>query len=90
MRVLRLETSTKTYTLLGFFQKKDMELILKMALWNFNRNLVIIEKIKNYKNPNMVDLSKCPFWVRIYDLLISQRTKTVAVCIANTIGEYMK
>ena len=52
--------------------------------------LVLVEKMKKDENPDMVNLSKCPFWVRIYDLPISRITKAMAECIANTMGKYME
>lgn len=51
-----------------FFQKKNMKMVLKMFQSNFDKNLVVINKMDKEAKPTMAVLNKYHFWIKIYDL----------------------
>ncbi|KAL2899848.1 hypothetical protein RDABS01_024930 [Bienertia sinuspersici] len=76
--------------IIQFFHWKDKEKVLNGRPWTFDQNLLILQDFDSSVQPSTVQLNKCPFWVRIYNLPFDCRTIDHAKAVASKIGEVVE
>ncbi|KAK6126675.1 hypothetical protein DH2020_039583 [Rehmannia glutinosa] len=83
------EIETNLFSFL-FNQRRDMEKILSMELWHFDKNLLVLKKLEHGVQPSAMKFETTPFRVRIYDLPRIGREPNVIRSIGNKVGEVVE
>ncbi|KAL0453460.1 UNVERIFIED_CONTAM: hypothetical protein Slati_1324100 [Sesamum latifolium] len=74
--------------LLRFNHVIDRNWALKRCPWSFDKNVLILNGLKEDENPLYVDLSRCYFYVQIHDLPLSRMNRGLATFIGNRLGVF--
>ncbi|KAK4431062.1 hypothetical protein Salat_0868200 [Sesamum alatum] len=64
--------------IIKFNHPVDMKKALDGGPWNFDKSLVILDRIAEHEKPATIDLSWCKFTVYVHNLQHAQRTKSMA------------
>nr|XP_023870303.1 uncharacterized protein LOC111982915 [Quercus suber] len=73
------------------FQKKDdMERVLLLSPWSFDKYLLILHKMVRSEAVKDIKFNKAPFWIQIHGLPIMCKTKEVGMSIGATLGKVEK
>ncbi|XP_023904239.1 uncharacterized protein LOC112015993 [Quercus suber] len=72
--------------LFTFDDKSEMEKILTIELWSFNKHLVVLQRYDRETNLTDMEFNKVTFWVQVHDIPIRFRNKRVAARICSSIG----
>lgn len=72
-----------------FRSKRDMERVLDMEPWHFNKHVLALKSIKEDIQPSMMAFNYVPFWIRVYDLPLMGRNEKTLKMIAGRIGEFI-
>lgn len=67
--------------------KRDMDRVLGMAPWQFNKHILVLKKISEEVQPSMMKFDSTPFWIRLYDVPLRGRNKQVIHQIGSRFGE---
>ncbi|KAH6760569.1 hypothetical protein C2S51_017518 [Perilla frutescens var. frutescens] len=73
-----------------FKNKKDMEKVIMMEPWTFNKHILVLKKASVDIQPSRMVLNSVPFWVRIYDLPLAGRNPGMVQQIGNRIGKFVE
>lgn len=76
--------------LFQFFHWKDREKVLNGRPWCFEQRLLILQEIDVDAQPSSLALKSSPFWIRLYNLPFSCRSKEKVATIARGIGEILE
>ncbi|PWA93951.1 hypothetical protein CTI12_AA065710 [Artemisia annua] len=68
----------------------DLKRVLEDGPWSFERNLVVLKSIDNDEQPSELEMTKVPFWVRLFNVPVSRRDKPYVGSIAAKLGEVME
>lgn len=73
-----------------FQTKDDMEKVLLLSLWSFDKYLFILHKMVRGEAVKDIKFDKTPFWIQIHGLPTMCQTKEVRMSINATLGEVEK
>ena len=73
-----------------FATAKDKAKVMAGRPWTFDNHLVLLEEIDGSVQPSEISLTRCPFWLRLYNLPMDSRGETVVRAIGGGIGEVME
>lgn len=73
-----------------FNAKRDMERVLAMEPWHFNKHVLMLNAVTAAIQPSLIPFSKAPFWIRLYDVPIIGREKDVLQKIGTRFGEVIE
>ncbi|KAK4426691.1 hypothetical protein Salat_1437800 [Sesamum alatum] len=65
----------------------DKNRVLEGCPWTFDKNILVLNEVKDDEHPQGVDLSWCPFCIHVHDLLIRKMTQDIATYIGNIMGD---
>lgn len=68
-----------------FSTKRDADTIRRSGPWNFDRNLIILDRISGEEQPSDLDMFRVSFWVWVYDLPLKLRSEAMARKIGSII-----
>lgn len=54
---------------------RDKEKVMHGRTWTFDKNLVMLQEINDSTQPSNIQLNRCPFWARLYNLPMGCRTE---------------
>ncbi|KAI5424796.1 hypothetical protein KIW84_030835 [Lathyrus oleraceus] len=69
-------------------QKRDLESVIQNGPWNFDRNLLVLDRVSGEEQPSGVDMHFGTFCIRVYDLSLMLRSKTMAKKIGDIMGSF--
>ena len=70
-----------------FNDEIDMDRVLMLSPWTFDKYLVALHKLETDEQVKTVNFNKASFWVQIHNLPPRRMTKDVGVSIGRTLGE---
>nr|XP_023917062.1 uncharacterized protein LOC112028599 [Quercus suber] len=73
-----------------FQTKEDMEKVLLLSRWSFDKYLLILHKLVRGEVVKEIKFNRSSFWVQIHGLPIMCQTKEVGMSIGATLGEVEK
>ncbi|KAK7849188.1 hypothetical protein CFP56_003381 [Quercus suber] len=73
-----------------FQTKDDMDRVLFLCPWSFDKYLLILHKLKYGEAVKDVKFDRTPFWVQVHGLPTMCQTKAVGMSIGATLGEVEK
>ncbi|KAK7840314.1 hypothetical protein CFP56_016832 [Quercus suber] len=73
-----------------FQTKDDMDRVLFLCSWSFDKYLLILHKLKYGEAVKDVKFNRTPFWVQVHGLPTMCQTKAVGMSIGATLGEVEK
>ncbi|KAK6133954.1 hypothetical protein DH2020_032303 [Rehmannia glutinosa] len=73
-----------------FNHHKDIDRILSMEPWHFDKHLLMLQRIEGNIQPSAVSFDSTPFWVRLYDLPLAARNEATYRAIGNRIGKFIE
>nr|KYP74048.1 hypothetical protein KK1_006715 [Cajanus cajan] len=75
--------------LFQFYHTLDIQRILKLGPWSFNRYLLILGIIKDGDIPSQIPLFKVPFWIQIDNVSMGFYSQIVGQNLGNHIDEFL-
>ena len=73
-----------------FQTKDDMDKVLFLSPWSFDKYLLIFHKLVRGEVVKDIKFDRTPFWVKIHGLPTMCQTKVVGISIGATLGEVEK
>ncbi|KAH6779278.1 hypothetical protein C2S52_010515 [Perilla frutescens var. hirtella] len=73
-----------------FNSKRDMDKVLSIEPWHFNKQVLILCKVKSEVQPSAMVLNTIPFWIRIYDIPLVGHDRDTMKQIGSKLGEFME
>lgn len=73
-----------------FQTKDDMERVLLLSPWSFDKYLLILHKMVRGEAVIYINFDKTPFWIQIHGLPTMCQTKDVGLSIGATLGKVEK
>lgn len=73
-----------------FQTKEDMERVLLLSLWSFDKYLLILHKLVRGEAVKDIKFDKSPLWIQIHGLPTMCQTREVGISIEATLGEVEK
>lgn len=73
-----------------FHSKRDMDRVLEMAPWQFNKHILVLNLISREVQPSLMCFNRTPFWIRIYDVPMAGRNESALSQIGNRFGEVIE
>lgn len=70
-----------------FQSKKDMNRVLSMEPWHFNKQVLVLKPIMAETQPGEMEFNTVRFWIRIYDLPFSGRDEETIRQIGERFGK---
>ncbi|XP_030485436.2 uncharacterized protein LOC115702118 [Cannabis sativa] len=86
MYVKELETNKYLFQ---FFHEVDIGRVLEGTPWTFNKNPLIVERLKEGENPRNKALNTMEMWVQVYNLEVGFRSDRVLQGVGAYIGQYV-
>ncbi|KAK4424877.1 hypothetical protein Salat_1681300 [Sesamum alatum] len=74
--------------LLRFNHIIDRNRALEGCSWSFEKNIIILNEIREHENPLRVNLDWCDFHVHVHELPLSMMNLGVATLLGNRIGRF--
>lgn len=71
-----------------FATKRDLEFVIRNGPWNFDRNLLVLDRVSGEEQPSGVNMHFGTFYIRVYDLSLMLRSKTMAKKIEDIMGSF--
>ncbi|XP_021736509.1 uncharacterized protein LOC110703057 [Chenopodium quinoa] len=68
---------------------KDKEKIMKGMPWCWEKNLLVLNEIEGNEQPDCVDLTRSPFWIRVLNLPFNCRSDAYVKTLTATLGEFL-
>lgn len=69
---------------------RDRKKVLDGCPWTFDQNLVMMSEIAEGTQPSDIRLSLSPFWIRLYNLPMDNRSEHHVRLIGNCLGEVLE
>lgn len=85
---VEIQELSKNLYLFVFSTKRDLESVLKMGPWSFDRSILVLKRISGTEQPSEMAMDSVSFWTRVYDLPLVLRTDQMAERIGNLVGKY--
>lgn len=73
-----------------FKSKGDMQRVLAMEPWHFNKHVLVLKRITDAAQPSEIEFNSTPFWMRLYDLPFNGRTESTIQQIGGRFGEVLE
>lgn len=73
-----------------FNSKRDMDRVIAMEPWHFNKHVLVLSPILNDIQPSQMQFNKTPFWIRVYDVPIMGRKEAILKQIGARFGEVLE
>ena len=73
-----------------FATARDRLKVLAGRPWTFDQHLVMMSEIVGGVQPSEIELTKCPFWVRFYNLPLDSRSENHVRRIGSCLGEVLE
>lgn len=70
-----------------FASLRDKSKVMAGRPWTFDQNLVLLNEIEGDLQPSNLSLTRCPFWVRLYNLPLAYRTERHVNLIGGCLGD---
>ena len=64
--------------------------MLNQQPWSFNKSLVVMRDFDWHSTLDFVEMSWCPFWVKIHGIPLGMMHEKVAYAIGRSIGEVIE
>ncbi|GAU37344.1 hypothetical protein TSUD_395250 [Trifolium subterraneum] len=87
---MTVKEATQGLYLFKFFHPLDVEEVLKVGPWTFDKFTLIIDRVKIGVALQDIPLFHVHFWVKIHDVPIGMMLETVGKGLANYIGEFVE
>lgn len=71
-----------------FFNKEGCEIGFQRGPWNFERNILILDRVSGDKQPSGIEMHFKSFRIRIYDLQLKLGSEAMAKQLGKIVGEY--
>lgn len=71
-----------------FATKRDLEFVIRNGPWNFDRNLLVLDRVSGEEQPSGMDMHFGTFCIRVYDLSLMMRSETMAKKIGDIMGSF--
>lgn len=78
------------YFVIQFANVRDREKVLDGSPWTFDQHLVLLSEIKGSVQPSAINITHCPFWLRMYNLPLDSRSEKDVRTIAGSMGEILE
>lgn len=75
---VEIQDFSQNLFLFKFTTKRDHEFILRSGPWSFDRSMLVLNWISGEEQPSDLNMHYGSFWVRIYELPLMLRSKTMA------------
>lgn len=76
----------KNKVLFKFGKREDMDRVLMLSPWTFNKYLVVLHKLEVGEAANRICFDRALFWVQIHGLPTMSQTKDTALHLGSTLG----
>ncbi|KAL2938973.1 hypothetical protein RDABS01_022422 [Bienertia sinuspersici] len=73
-----------------FFSKGDREKVMDQGPWSFDGKLLLLKDVKRGEQPAEMSFNMARFWVKVYQVPVDRRKKSMAMAIANRIGTFVE
>ena len=73
-----------------FAHRRDKEKVLSGRPWTFDQNLVMLNDIDGTQQPSSIEMTMCPFWIRLYNLPMGCRSEKHIRLVAGGVGEVVE
>lgn len=73
-----------------FHNRRDMERVLSMEPWQFNKHILVLTKLSTDIQPSLMPFDKAPCWIRLYDVPIGGRQKEGLRMMGCRFGEVLE
>ncbi|XP_048504096.1 uncharacterized protein LOC125499392 [Beta vulgaris subsp. vulgaris] len=73
-----------------FTCRRDKEKVLHGRPWTFDQHLVMLQEMEDHVQPSNINLTRCPFWARLYNLPLGCRTEGHIRMVGGCLGEVME
>ncbi|KAL2895154.1 hypothetical protein RDABS01_011063 [Bienertia sinuspersici] len=73
-----------------FFSKGDREKVMDQGSWSFDGKLLLLKDVKRGEQPAKMSFNMARFWVKVYQVPVDRRKKSMAMAIANRIGTFVE
>ncbi|XVE52836.1 hypothetical protein DITRI_Ditri02bG0156200 [Diplodiscus trichospermus] len=68
---------------------KDKERVMEGAAWSFDKHMLIFHEYKGDWRPEEYIFQKASFWIRVYNLPLGMRSKSIAERIGQRMGNLL-
>ncbi|CAI8616499.1 unnamed protein product [Vicia faba] len=83
---VEVQELNKNMLLFRFATRRDLENILKNSPWSFDRNMLVLSRIKGEEQPSDLNMHYDTFRVRIYELPLMLGSEAIAKKIGGILG----
>lgn len=73
-----------------FFHEIDVGRVMEDGPWSFERNLLLLHRLKENESPFHVQLTEAEFWVQVHNLPSNFHTEGILKAIGAHVGEFVK
>lgn len=73
-----------------FACRRDKEKVLDGRPWTFDQHLVMLQEVEDHVQPSNIELRRCPFWMRLYNLPMGYRSESYVRRIGGCIGDVLE
>lgn len=73
-----------------FNTKRDMERIISMEPWYFNKHILVLKPLTGNIQPSLMKFDTTPCWIRLYDVPMAGRELNIIRKIGERVGEVME
>lgn len=73
-----------------FNNKRDMDRVIAMEPWHFNKHILVLKKISTDIQPSMMKFDRSPYWIRLYDVPLLARKEEILKQIGRRFGEVIE
>lgn len=73
-----------------FYHILDLQKVIDGTPWTFEQSLLLIHKLENTEDPDVVALDKMDIWLQVYDIPSDMLTKKVVQSIGNSVGSFIR
>lgn len=73
-----------------FHSKRDLERVVAMEPWHFNKHVLVLKPITNETQPSQMKFDKTQFWIRLYDVPMMGRSEVCLKQIGSRFGEVVE
>ncbi|KAH9680788.1 CCHC-type domain-containing protein [Citrus sinensis] len=78
-----------TLFLFQFFHEIDVKRVLEVGPWTFDQHILLVKRLEENEQPQLVPLFFTSFWIHIYNLPIGFMSEKVLKHIGNYVGTFV-
>lgn len=73
-----------------FNSRRDMEKVLSMEPWSFNKHILVLRALASDEQPSMMKFDRAPCWIRLYDIPMMGREEGCLKQIGQRFGGFVE